>query len=130
MDVLQSLSGLLLVLFVWAHMFFESSIMLGMDAMYWVSRMFEGEHLLGRPYPLLVSAAGLTVFLLIAGHAPLTAFTAMWGDGAEAEIRKLSSPGGSITPARRTLSAKQQHGPLVARRRRLEEFEVDAVDRQ
>lgn len=71
MDVLQSLSGLLLVLFVWAHMFFESSILLGMDAMYWVSRMFEGEHLFGRPYPLLVSAVGVVVFLLIAGHAIL-----------------------------------------------------------
>ena len=58
MDVLQSLSGLLLVLFVWAHMFFESSILLGKDAMLWVTRMFEGEHLLGEPYPILVSAVG------------------------------------------------------------------------
>ncbi|HEY6131331.1 MAG TPA: fumarate reductase cytochrome b subunit, partial [Halioglobus sp.] len=70
-DVLQSLSGLLLVLFVWAHMFFESSILLGTDAMYRVSRMFEGEPLFGRPYPLLVSAVGIVVFLLIAGHAIL-----------------------------------------------------------
>ena len=43
-DILQSLTGLLLVLFVWGHMFFESSILLGKDAMYWVTRMFEGEH--------------------------------------------------------------------------------------
>jgi len=71
MDVLQSLSGLLLVLFVWAHMFFESSILLGQDAMYWVARMFEGEPLFGRPYPLLVSAVGVTVFLLVAVHAVL-----------------------------------------------------------
>lgn len=71
MDVLQGLSGLLLVLFVWAHMFFESSILLGTEAMYWVSRMFEGEPLFGRPYPLLVSAVGVTVFLLVAGHAVL-----------------------------------------------------------
>jgi len=70
-DILQSLSGLLLVLFVWAHMFFESSILLGMDAMYWVTKMFEGEPLFGRPYPLLVSAVGVVVFLLIAGHALL-----------------------------------------------------------
>lgn len=69
LDVLQSLSGLLLVLFVWAHMFFESSILLGEEAMFRVSRMFEGEPLFGKPYPLLVCAVGVVVFLLIVGHA-------------------------------------------------------------
>ena len=71
MDVLQSLTGLLLVLFVWSHMFFESSILLGKDAMYWVTRMFEGEHIFGKPYPLLVSAVAAIIFLLIALHAIL-----------------------------------------------------------
>jgi fumarate reductase subunit C len=71
MDVLQSLSGLFLVLFVWAHMFFESSILLGKDAMFRVTRMFEGEPLLGKPYPQLVSAVGVVIFLLIAVHAIL-----------------------------------------------------------
>jgi fumarate reductase subunit C len=71
MDVLQSLSGLLLVLFIWGHMFFESSILLGKDAMLWVTKMFEGEHLFGQPYPLLVSAAGAAIFALIAVHAIL-----------------------------------------------------------
>jgi fumarate reductase subunit C len=70
-DLLQSLSGLLLVLFIWSHMFFESSILLGEDAMYQVSRMFEGEPLFGKPYPLLVSAVGVTVFVLVAVHAIL-----------------------------------------------------------
>jgi fumarate reductase subunit C len=71
MDVLQSLSGLALVLFVWAHMFFESSILLGENAMYRVSRMFEGEPIFGKPYPLLVSAAGIAIALVIAVHAVL-----------------------------------------------------------
>jgi fumarate reductase subunit C len=71
MDLLQSLTGLLLVLFVWMHMFFESSILLGKDAMYWVSKMFEGEPLFGKPYPILVSIAGVVVFLLVAIHAVL-----------------------------------------------------------
>jgi succinate dehydrogenase subunit C len=71
MDLLQSLTGLLLVLFIWGHMFFESSILLGKDAMFWVSRMFEGEHLFGKPYPVLVSVAVAVVFLLIAVHAVL-----------------------------------------------------------
>ena len=71
MDVIQGVSGLLLVLFVWCHMFFESSILLGKDAMLWVTRMFEGEHLFGRSYPGLVSAAAAAVFVLVALHAVL-----------------------------------------------------------
>ena len=49
LDLLQGLSGLLLVVFMWAHMFFVSSILLGMDTMYTVTRMFEGEFLFGKP---------------------------------------------------------------------------------
>ena len=71
MDVLQSLTGLLLVLFIWGHMFFESSILLGKDAMYWVSKMFEGQHIFGKPYPLLVSGVVAAIFVLIALHAIL-----------------------------------------------------------
>jgi succinate dehydrogenase subunit C len=71
LDMVQSLSGLALVLFVWMHMFFESSILLGKDAMFWVARMFEGEHILGKPYPALVSAMVLVIFMLIAVHAVL-----------------------------------------------------------
>ncbi len=71
LDLLQSLSGLALVLFIWGHMFFESSILLGKDAMFWVTRMFEGEHVLGKPYPQLVSVVVLLVFMLVAVHAIL-----------------------------------------------------------
>ena len=70
-DLRQSLSGLLLVLFIWGHMFFESSILLGKDAMLWVTKMFEGEHLLGQAYPALVSAVAAGIFFLIAIHAIL-----------------------------------------------------------
>ena len=71
LDVVQSLTGLALVIFIWGHMFFESSILLGKDAMYAVSRFFEGEPIFGRPYPQLVSAAVAIIFLLIAVHAIL-----------------------------------------------------------
>jgi fumarate reductase subunit C len=70
-DMLQSLSGALLVAFVWAHMFFESSILLGKDAMLWVTRMFEGEPLFGKPYPKLVAVAVAVVFALVLLHALL-----------------------------------------------------------
>ena len=67
LDLLQGASGLVLVLFMWVHMFLVSSILLGKDAMYVVTRMLEGEYLFGRAYPALVSgvAAGvLAIFLL------------------------------------------------------------------
>lgn len=71
LDALQSISGLLLLLFIWGHMFFESSILLGKDAMYAVTRLFEGEPILGQPYPQLVSVAVALITLLIAAHALL-----------------------------------------------------------
>jgi len=69
LDLTQGVSGLALVLFIWAHMFMVSSILLGKDAMYFVARMFEGEPLLGKPYPILVSAVALFIFLLFIIHA-------------------------------------------------------------
>ncbi len=71
LDMLQGASGFILVLFMWAHMLFVSSILLGKDAMYWVARMFEGEPLFGQPYPILVSIVGVTIFTLLAFHAGL-----------------------------------------------------------
>lgn len=71
MDLLQSTTGLLLVLFIWGHMFFESSILLGKDAMLWVTKMFEGEHILGKPYPGLVSVVAIGILSLFAIHAIL-----------------------------------------------------------
>jgi fumarate reductase subunit C len=66
LDVIQGASGLVLVLFMWTHMFMVSSILLGKDANYFVARMFEGEPLFGKPYPLLVSAiAGLIAALFV-----------------------------------------------------------------
>ena len=69
MDVIQGGTGFILVMFLWAHMFFVSSILISKDAMYFVARLFEGEPLLGRPYPILVSFVAGGVFLLIVVHA-------------------------------------------------------------
>lgn len=71
LDMAQGLTGLLLVLFMWAHMGFVSSILLGKDAMYFVARMFEGEPIFGKAYPLLVSLVVAVVFVLFATHALL-----------------------------------------------------------
>ena len=71
LDVIQALSGLLLVLFVWCHMVLESAILLGKDAMYCVARFMEGRYLLGADYPFLVTCAAGVILLIFIVHAAL-----------------------------------------------------------
>ena len=71
LDMIQGATGLILALFMWAHMFFVSSILISLDAMLWVTKLFEGEHIFGEPYPILVSLVALTIFSLIVIHAAL-----------------------------------------------------------
>jgi fumarate reductase subunit C len=71
LDAMQSASGLLLALFMWGHMFFVSSILLGKDAMWTVTRFFEGYFLLGRSYPWIVSIVVAGVITLLVLHALL-----------------------------------------------------------
>jgi len=71
LDVMQSTTGLLLALFMWAHMLFVSSILISHDAMYWVAKMFEGKPLFGKSYPILVSIVALIIFMLFIVHAAL-----------------------------------------------------------
>ncbi len=68
-DVVQGASGLVLVLFMWVHMLLVSSILLGKDAMYHVARFLEGVYFFGRPYPVLVTAIAVAIFLLMVVHA-------------------------------------------------------------
>ena len=69
LDLLQSASGLALGLFMWLHMLFVSSILLGHDAMWSVARFFEGYFFFGRPLPWLVSVFVATIFALFVIHA-------------------------------------------------------------
>jgi fumarate reductase subunit C len=69
LDFLQSFTGLLLAIFMWGHMVFVSSILLGKDAMYTITKMFEGEFIFGKPYPIIVSFAVAIVFTLFILHA-------------------------------------------------------------
>ena len=50
LDLLQSGSGLALGVFMWVHMFFVSSILLGSDAMWTVARFFEGYFIFGKAF--------------------------------------------------------------------------------
>ena len=71
LDLVQSLSGLILGLFMWGHMFFVSSILLGKDAMWTIARFFEGYFFFGRSYPLLVAMVVAAVIALVVVHAML-----------------------------------------------------------
>ncbi len=71
LDAAQGVTGLLLALFMLGHLLFVSSILISMDAMYWVTRLFEGQFLFGRSYPWLVSLVVLAVTVLFVLHAAL-----------------------------------------------------------
>ena len=71
LDLLQSGSGLMLALFMWGHMFFVASILLGETAMWSITRMFEGYFFLGGSQPRLVSGVVAGVLLIFVVHALL-----------------------------------------------------------
>ena len=60
---------LFLALFLMAHMFFVSTILISHDAFYTVARFFEGAYFLGKPYPLLVSGVVSIILVIFIGHA-------------------------------------------------------------
>ena len=69
MDFAQSATGLVLGLFMWGHMFFVSSILLGKDVMWSITKMFEGYFFFGTAYPGMVSVIVGAIFLILIGHA-------------------------------------------------------------
>ncbi len=82
LDLLQSLSGLALALFMWVHLLLVSSILISKDAMLTVTRLLEGSL---NPteeagYPILVKGAVVGVLLLFVLHAALAMrkFPANW----------------------------------------------------
>ena len=71
LDLAQSASGLILVLFLWGHMFFVSSILFGKDAMWTITKFFEGYYFFGVSYPWIVSIVVALVIALFVAHALL-----------------------------------------------------------
>ena len=69
LDLMQSVSGLILAVFMWAHMLFVSSILLGKEAMYTVTKFFEGKYIFGQSYPGIVTIVVASVFALFIVHA-------------------------------------------------------------
>ncbi len=71
LDLLQSLSGLFLALFMWGHMFFVASILLGRDAMWTITKFFEGYFFFDKDYPWIVSIIVAAVAAIFVLHAML-----------------------------------------------------------
>jgi len=71
LDVAQSVSGLLLGVFMWVHLFLVSSILLGKNAMWYVTGFFELRFLNDwrHGYPVIVSVIAVIIFLLFMLHA-------------------------------------------------------------
>jgi len=72
LDFLQSLTGLILAVFIMGHIMFEASILISDEMMYRVTIMFEGYYFLGETHPGIISflaAAIGTIFILHAGIA-------------------------------------------------------------
>ena len=69
LDLMQSASGLFLALFLVAHMFFVSSILISQDAFYSVARFFEAGWLFGTPQPWVVSCVVGGVLAVFVLHA-------------------------------------------------------------
>jgi len=71
LDLTQSATGLVLVLFMWGHMFFVSSILISKDAMWTITKFFEGYFFFGTSYAWIVSIVVAVVIGLIVVHAAL-----------------------------------------------------------
>ena len=69
LDYIQSATGLVLALFMWAHMMLVSSILLGKNSMYFVTKLLEGEFIFGKSIPVLVSIAAFIIFVIFIVHA-------------------------------------------------------------
>ncbi|WP_104741368.1 fumarate reductase cytochrome b subunit [Helicobacter ailurogastricus] len=69
LDFLQSATGLVLALFMIAHMFLVSSILISDRAMYAVTKFFEGSLFIKAGEPAIVSAVAAAVIIILVAHA-------------------------------------------------------------
>ena len=69
LDFIQSLTGLILALFIMGHLIFEASILVSSEFMYKVTIMFEGYYVFGDKYPVIVSFLAGFIFVVFIVHA-------------------------------------------------------------
>ena len=85
LDLVQSASGLFLGLFMWGHMAFVSTILISNDAMWWVTKMFEGNFSLADliPASLRVVVALVSVMFVLHGLLAMRKFPANYHEYQE-----------------------------------------------
>lgn len=71
LDFLQSATGLILAIFIIFHLLFEASILFGMESMYILTKMFEGDFLIEGGSPIFVSGLATVIFIIFIFHAAL-----------------------------------------------------------
>ncbi|SFV64349.1 Fumarate reductase cytochrome b subunit [hydrothermal vent metagenome] len=69
LDFIQSATGAVLALFIIFHLIFESSILLGKDSMYHLTKMFEAEFIIDGGEPLIISGLAFIIFVIFIVHA-------------------------------------------------------------
>lgn len=69
LDFIQSVTGLILVIFIMGHLLFEASILISHEAMYKMTIMFEGYYFFGETYPGIISFLAAAVSVILVVHA-------------------------------------------------------------
>ena len=69
LDFIQSLTGLILAVFIMGHILFEASILISHEMMYRVTIMFEGYYFFGETYPGIISFLASAISLIFILHA-------------------------------------------------------------
>ncbi|MCU7834611.1 MAG: fumarate reductase cytochrome b subunit [gamma proteobacterium symbiont of Taylorina sp.] len=69
LDLIQSVTGFVLAIFIMAHLIFEASILISKDAMLTVTKFFEGYYFFGEYYPGIISFLAAAIFLILIVHA-------------------------------------------------------------
>jgi fumarate reductase subunit C len=71
LDFWQSVTGLILGVFILGHIVFESSILVSKELMYKVTIMFEGYYFFGEKYPGIISFLAASIFTIFIVHAAI-----------------------------------------------------------
>jgi len=69
LDFIQSVTGVILALFIMGHIMFEASILVSDEMMYRVTIMFEGYYFFGETYPGIISFLASAISLILIVHA-------------------------------------------------------------
>lgn len=69
LDFIQSVTGLILGLFITGHILFEASILISQEMMYRVTIMFEGYYFFGETYPGIISFLAAAISVIFVTHA-------------------------------------------------------------